>query len=634
MPRTIGRTAAAALIAGLLGAAWIALLYAWHPSVRLEFDRDLPRNVSGIYPSERADDGRLTFAWTGADAVIRLPGLDRGSPWILDLRIRGGRQAAENADYIVVADGVDIATARAPLEWSDVRVIIPPRPERRGLTLGLRPSRTFVPGPGDKRSLGFMLDRLVLTPERIVLVPRPALLAASVASAAMGAAIALLGVTAGSAIGGAVLVSAGASAVIGRGFGPFTEFPSTAVALGCWIAGALASISLVVQSRRARPLRNTARFAAAFSAAALFLKLLVVLHPDMPIGDAMFHAHRFQAVLGGTLYFTSIAPGGYAFPYPPGLYVFAAIFSGLVERGSADMTLLRIVTCTVDAAAGLLLYRIVEAGWRNRLAAAAAVALYNLIPVDFAALTTGNLTNAFAQSVAVGALGLMSAAPTAARHLLIGAALALVLVAAYLSHTSTVAIVFAATIVTAGLFALRGGGSFRRAALIVAAASCIAAVLAIAIYYSHFVQTYRAELARIGHETAANASDAGGRTIGDRLRGVPYAVEINLGLPLLCVAAYGAFERFRRRAGDGLDLATAGWAAACLLFLSIGILTPVDMRYYLAALPALGIAAGYGAAAAWNDTPAETRVLWRVAAGVSVALVVAQGVRHWWGTLG
>ena len=37
--------------------------------------------------------------------------------------------------------------------------------------------------------------------------------------------------------------------------------------------------------------------------------------------------------------------------------------------------------------------------------------------------------------------------------------------------------------------------------------------------------------------------------------------------------------------GDGLDLATAGWMAACLLFLAIGILTPVDMRYYLAALP-------------------------------------------------
>ena len=61
-----------------------------------------------------------------------------------------------------------------------------------------------------------------------------------IASAAMGAAIALLGVTAGSAIGGAVLLSAGAAAVIARGFGPFTDYPDTVVALGIWIALALA----------------------------------------------------------------------------------------------------------------------------------------------------------------------------------------------------------------------------------------------------------------------------------------------------------------------------------------------------------------------------------------------------------
>ena len=85
------------------------------------------------------------------------------------------------------------------------------------------------------------------------------------------------------------------------------------------------------QPTRRQPLRNTARFVAAFSAGALFLKLLVLLHPDMPIGDAMFHAHRFQGVLGGNLYFTSIAPGSYSFPYPPGLYVFAAPFAGLVR---------------------------------------------------------------------------------------------------------------------------------------------------------------------------------------------------------------------------------------------------------------------------------------------------------------
>ena len=47
--------------------------------------------------------------------------------------------------------------------------------------------------PGDPRPLGVTLDRLSLTPDGIVLVPRPALYASSVSSAAMGAALALLG---------------------------------------------------------------------------------------------------------------------------------------------------------------------------------------------------------------------------------------------------------------------------------------------------------------------------------------------------------------------------------------------------------------------------------------------------------
>ena len=52
-----------------------------------------------------------------------------------------------------------------------------------------------------------------------------------------------------------------------------------------------------------------------------------------------------RACSAGNLYFTSIAPGGYSFPYPPGLYVFASLFAGLVRRGAGDMALLRII-CT------------------------------------------------------------------------------------------------------------------------------------------------------------------------------------------------------------------------------------------------------------------------------------------------
>jgi len=625
----VGRAAAAAILAALLGAAWAALLYGWHPALVIELDRDLPRNVSGLYPVERDAASGLTFAWTGEEAVLRLPGLDRSVSWTLDLRMRGGRPADDNPDVAVVVDGVTVSTGRATPEWSDVRVTIPARPDRRGLTLGLRNSATFVPGPGDPRALGVMLDRLSLHPDGIVMVPRPALVGTAAASAAMGAGIAVLGVTAGSAIGGAVLLSAGTSAIVARGFGPFTDYPDTVAALGLWIGLVLGVSAAAVQYRR--PVRNTARFAAAFSAAALFLKLLVLLHPNMPVGDAMFHAHRFQGVLAGNLYFTSIAPGGYSFPYPPGLYVFASLFEGLVRRGAADMALLRTIACAADAAAGLLLYWVVVRAWGNRLAGAMAVAIYHLIPVDLAVLTTGNLTNAFAQALAVGALGLMGAGRAGAGTY---AALALVLSASYLSHTSTLAIVFTATVATAALFLLRGGPSLRRVAAGVALATVAAAALSVVVYYAHFMDTYRAELARIGQETASAAADAGGRTIGDRLKGVPYSISTYIGAPVLLFAFLGAVELARRRETDRLALALGGWALACALFLAIGIVTPVDMRHYLAAVPALAIAAGYGATWAWNDPWPTHRTLWRVTAAVFLLGTISTAFHNWWNTLG
>ena len=635
MTHAIGRAAAAALLAALLGAAWVALLYAWHPRLSIEFDRDLPRLVSGVYSPERDETSGLTFAWTGADVALRLPGLDRGKDWTLDLRVRGGHAApGDNPDITVLADGVILATVPTSVEFQDVRLTIPARRERRGLTLGLSSSRTFVPGPGDPRALGVMLDRLSLTPDGIVLVPRPALYASALSSAAMGAAIALLGLTAGAAIGSAVLLSAGAAAVIGRGFGPFTGYPDTVTALAFWIALALAGLSLAAQYWRGRPLRNTARFAAAFSAAALFLKLLVLLHPNMPVGDAMFHAHRFQGVLSGNLYFTSIAPGGYSFPYPPGLYVFASLFSGLVRRGAGDMALLRVITCSVDAIAGLLLYLVVVKAWGNRLAAAMAVAIYHLIPLDLAVLTTGNLTNAFAQSVAVAAMALMASDAVRLERWGMTALLTAVLAVSYLSHTSTLAILFAATVTTAILFRWRGGPSLRSPAAAIAIATTAAAVLAVVVYYAHFMDTYRAELGRIGHETATAAADAGGRTIGDRLKLVPYALGLYIGAPVLLFAFLGGVELALRRISDRLALALSGWLLSCVAFLVIGVLTPVDMRHYLAAIPAVAIAAGYGAAWAWCEGWPLYRTLWRVTAAIFLAGTVSAAFHNWWKALG
>jgi len=369
----------------------------------------------------------------------------------------------------------------------------------------------------------------------------------------------------------------------------------------------------------------------------------VLLHPNMPIGDAMFHAHRFQNVLAGHFYFTSIAPGGYAFPYAPGLYVFAAAFASLVHRGAADAALLRIVTTSVDCAFGLLLYWVVVRNGENRLAGAIAVAIYHLTPLTFAVLTVGNLTNAFAQSVAMAALAVMATPALSGKPMRLTVLLTAVLAAAFISHTSTVAILFVACSCTSLLFFVFGGRALRSAAWAIAIATVAAAVISVVLYYGWFMDTYRAEFARIGHETLTAAPAPGGRTIGDRLRGVPYGLGINFGIPVLLCALLGAVELWRRHRNvpadgsattDRLALTLAGGAASCAAFLVLGILTPVDMRYYLAALPVLAIAAGFGAAWAWDEGWQGHRGLSRVAAAVLLAGAISNGFQFWWRVLG
>ncbi len=410
----------------------------------------------------------------------------------------------------------------------------------------MRASSTFVPGPSDPRALGVMLDSLTLAPNRIVLPPRRALTGVALASAALGAAVALLGVTPATAVGTALLLSAALAALVARGFGPYTDFADVVARTTIWTGGVTTLLAAGVARVRGEPFRNTAKFAIAFTAAAFLLELLALLHPDMPIGDALFHAHRFQDVLGGRYYFTSVAPGNYQFPYAPGLYVFAIPFAGLVRRGVADMTVLRTIVCAADALAGLLLYAMAVRVRGDRLSGALAVALYHLIPLGFGVMVVGNLTNAFAQSISVAALALMASAAVRVEHRATVAGLAAVLAAAFLSHTGTFAIGSVAACVIAFLFWWRGGPALRSPAAAVLLAAVAAVVLAVVVYYAHFIDTYRTELARIGGETAAAAPDAGGRGIGDRLASVPRYLQLVLRRPgtrprrLGCGAPLGA----------------------------------------------------------------------------------------------
>ena len=92
---------------------------------------------------------------------------------------------------------------------------------------------------------------------------------------------------------------------------------------------------------------------------------------------------------------------------------------------------------------------------------------------------------------------------------------------------------------------------------------------------------------------------------------------------------WGAGLLWHRGARDRGTLAVLGWGAACAMFLMLGVLTPVDMRYYLAAIPAVAVVSAAGAAIAWSSGP--------VSRGTAAALLgwaAVAGIRAWWSTLG
>ena len=269
---------------------------------------------------------------------------------------------------------------------------------------------------------------------------------------------------------------------------------------------------------RGEPFRNTAKFAIAFTAAAFLLELLALLHPNMPIGDTLFHAHRFQDVLGGRYYFTSIAPGNYQFPYAPGLYVFAIPFAGLVRRGrgrhdgAADDRLRR------RRAGGAPALRHGRARarqivWLERSRSRCTISSPSA-SVSWWSATTRMPSPSRSRSPlwrswprrpfawSTGPLSWVSR-PFSRRH-----------------SCRTPARLRSGRWRRASSRFSSGGAAGRRLrspAVAVLLASVAAVVVAVVVYYAHFIDTYRTELARIGGETAAAAPDAGGRGIGDRL---------------------------------------------------------------------------------------------------------------------
>jgi hypothetical protein len=203
------------------------------------------------------------------------------------------------------------------------------------------------------------------------------------------------------------------------------------------------------------------------------------------------------------------------------------------------------------------------------------------------------------------------------------------LCAGFLSHFSTFSVGVPLVFVCAIAVYAGGAGAPRRAAIALALALVIAATAAVAVYYSHFVPVYKKTAERILAREGQGSERSMAAPVAVKARRVSTTIWGEFGAAILLGAVAGAAQRMRARARDPLTLALAGWGAVVAGFWVLSVVTAVELRASLAALPLAAILTAVALAAGMRDGR------WaRVAAAAAVASIVLHAVSDWCMCLG
>ncbi|MFB3853286.1 MAG: hypothetical protein ACE148_05610 [Vicinamibacterales bacterium] len=596
--RLLPAAIAAALLGALAGAIWLIVAYSYNPAIHLRPDGQRARLVTGFYAREAGPSGE--FTWTTDRAKLTLTGLDRRARWTCNARVQAGRPEDVPLPLLtVVADGTTAARRQVGNSWETIAFEVPPQPGGRGLALELVVTPSFVPVTADTRELGVMVDVIECRPApgSPVLPPPYSSRHAATTAAVLGGAVALAGVTPGSAIGAAVAIAAVQSLPLSTGTAPYSDYPGNSAWLALAVGIALVAGIGIANRSSPRPLRNTARFAAIFTAAVAYFRLLGLMHPDVAAGGVAGCARKVEALLAEEFPALVTAPE----TLTDGLtLVFVASPFALLAHPA---TVLLAFAVAADAAAALWLYGMVTRAWGDRLLASATVAIYNLVPLAFDTLASGRLSVAFGQSLAAVAMALV--ARTSVRLSPAGpfAGLTALLLAAFLANFGTLVVLASASMAAAILYRIRGGPGLQDIAPRLAASVGAAAAVAVVFYL-----------------LGSNPPEGGSGPAGPVHGGDPF------GFPLLLLATVGAWRAMRTPLTDRLSLTLAAWVLGATGCWVAAALAGLSLPAVLALAPPLSVLAAVGARWMWRGGPVRRMVVIILLAGtVGVATVNWRG---------
>lgn len=584
--------------------------------------------TTGFSPPEMDAATKEPFSWTGDRAKITIPRLNRRETYRFTLVVQAGRPGPQPVFPTVTVrlDGVGVLDRVVGNERTTLTLDVP-KATRDALQVALEVTPTFVPSAEDRRQLGIVVRHVALTPTAAGRFPLPR---QSLAEVALGAGL-LSAVLALFAMPGWVRGAGLAAIAAASAFyfwldlamlGPWTWRLA-------WTSGATLGLALAL--RAAIGARAAWRGDAALQMAVAILllgggiKWWFFVHPQINVGDALFHVHRAEWVWGGKYFFTSITPRPFfEFPYAIGFYVAAWPFSTLATTAAERILLLRSLALLADVAAGLAVVWLARRFWGSTAVLVSCAVIYATCRMSTQVLFAANLTNLFAQALFTIAVAFLARRIPGRGRLAAAGVATLPLAGSFLSHFSTLMVGVPTTAALAFGMWVKGSREQKRHAFAMVAILLVSLAVAYGLYYSHFHDVYAATFARV----ASREGEAASRSIAapPAVKAVRLTAETvrNFGWPLLSSAAAGLVLLVRSRRDDTLTRFVYAWTLAWIILTAVGVLTAVELRANLSVQPLVAVLAAWAIGWAWERN--------RLGAWLAVALtllVAIDGAREW-----
>lgn len=618
--------------------SWIALFasYQFRLPFFIDIGGQIDRPLLVWVHDPQFDPGlNLRYRWTTGGTEIVLPGWGRGSP--VELRLRVTRWMPDNhiSDLTVYVNGLPFAEPAASGQgWQEYSLPVtdPQFLASDDLRIKLETDtfvpKTDIPGATDPRRLGVQLDSVGLVPLEpagggwraatgLAFSPfrlPPTEFTLSLVASALVLYLTLVAFRRPRAA--AFVVSTGFSIAVAIGLvlaRPYVAlFGSTffSILLG-GVAAALVARWLAPRLFAwggVRAPELDLDLLSLLFALAVVVKLSFLLYPQTISYDLLYHIHRLEDVLRGTLFWSIPSGknefGGQPVPYLPSYYLFLAPFAGTVPL----RLLVQLSGVLLDSVTIFFLYYLAKKYLASRRAGLFAAWIYILVPLALIAISWGIYANLFGQFLTLVLAVVLVDQVDRMNRPRAWLVVTLLFALTFLSHTSVLVSVIPFFGLWVAFLFIAGRGWRSRPLWLLVGSILVAAAVAFAVYYSEFVGLVAQgtqQIAESAGEGATGSAAGEALTFWQLLQ--PARTEFTAVHPYLYACALAgllllSYRAWRARArGPFLVVALlVAWILAFFLLAWVRAEFGFSTRYVNFAMPAIALCAGAAWAWLWD----------------------------------